>query len=84
MHERSKINGPARIEESSTTRLRLASQADADAWDSYVASHPRATAYHRWAYKTALETSYGLKTFYVIAESEKGVIQGVLPAARIR
>ncbi|MEO1080734.1 MAG: GNAT family N-acetyltransferase [Pseudomonadota bacterium] len=84
MHEQSEGDSRIGSSDGTTARVRLASQADAAAWDSYVSTHPLATAYHRWAYKTALEASYGLKTLYVMAEDEDGVIKGVLPAARMR
>ncbi|WOJ98293.1 GNAT family N-acetyltransferase [Congregibacter brevis] len=63
--------------------VRRASDSDAVLWDQFVSSHPNASPYHRWAWKLAMEDSYGLKTHYYIAISQRDGIAGVLPAARI-
>jgi len=56
----------------------LATEADCLAWDAYVEAHPDGLAYHRWAWKEAVERAYGFECLYLLAE-EAGVIRGVLP-----
>ncbi len=65
------------------TTTRLANAADAARWDAFVVSHPRCSAYHRWAYRQAMEDAYGLRTLYRLAEDSAGRIIGILPLARI-
>jgi len=54
------------------------SQANGARWEEYVQSVPVATCYHRWNWKRVIESSFGWKTYYLMAESE-GRIAGVLP-----
>ncbi|MHA7816379.1 MAG: GNAT family N-acetyltransferase [Pseudohaliea sp.] len=62
--------------------LRAATAGDRERWDGYLAQHPLATPYHRFAWKEALEAAYGLRTAYRLAEID-GRVAGVAPAARV-
>ena len=64
-------------------RIRLADTADVDRWDRYVERSAKCSAYHRWAYRSALEDAYGLRTRYLVAENDQGDVTGILPSARI-
>jgi len=59
-------------------RIRMAQNADQGIWDSYVFGHLNGLAYHRFAWKRAVETAYGFAGKYLLAETE-GRIRGVLP-----
>ncbi|GAB5415418.1 MAG: FemAB family PEP-CTERM system-associated protein [Congregibacter sp.] len=63
--------------------IRAANESDRADWDAFVATHPAGTPYHRWAWKHALEKSYGLKTHSLLARSDANEIQGVMPLARV-
>ena len=52
---------------------------DAEAWDAYVLAHPRATVFHRLAWKRVLEASFGYEPCYLVAR-RAGAIVGALPA----
>jgi FemAB-related protein (PEP-CTERM system-associated) len=64
-------------------KIRRATLADEARWDAYVAQHPLATPYHRYAWGTALRAGYGLNTHYYIAEDTEGSVAGILPCARL-
>ena len=49
-----------------------------DKWDEYVQHHPDATPYHCFAWKTAVERTYGHRGYYLMAEENERVA-GVLP-----
>ncbi|MBW2163963.1 MAG: hypothetical protein JRF43_05865 [Deltaproteobacteria bacterium] len=60
--------------------IRLATDNDQPAWDSYVLSDPDAGPYHLYAWKTAVEQGYGHKGLYLMAEdTDSGFVVGVLP-----
>jgi FemAB-related protein (PEP-CTERM system-associated) len=60
--------------------IRLATDNDQPAWDSYVLSNPDAGPYHLYAWKTAVEQGYGHKGLYLMAEdAPDGSCVGVLP-----
>lgn len=61
----------------------LATTADANAWDAFVSTHPLASPYHAWGWKTAMENSYHLKTAYLCARDKEGAIIGICPTARL-
>lgn len=48
-------------------------------WDGYVDEHVAATAYHRAKAVAVGADAFGLKTFYLTARDDDGVIRGVLP-----
>jgi serine/alanine adding enzyme len=54
------------------------SRAQPKDWDTYVAAHPLATAYHRAAAVAIAERAFGLRTYFVTARSA-GELVGVLP-----
>mgnify|MGYP001812900948 FL=1 len=64
-------------------KVRELSKDDFERWDSFVDSHPRATFFHRAAWKSVLESAFGHSTFYLYAE-RNGAIEGLLPLARIK
>jgi hypothetical protein len=65
--------------------IRLATDNDQPKWDAYVASHPDAGPYHLYAWKTAVEKSYGHKGLYLMAEdTDSGFVVGVLPLILFR
>jgi FemAB-related protein (PEP-CTERM system-associated) len=48
-------------------------------WDTYVESHPDATAYHRAAAVAIGREAFGLRTYYLTARLDDGAVSGVLP-----
>ncbi len=49
-------------------------------WNAYVDAHPEGGCYHRYAWRTVAERSYGLRTPFLVArERPGGAIQGALP-----
>jgi FemAB-related protein (PEP-CTERM system-associated) len=65
------------------TDIRAISPADYQIWDQYVLTHAAAGAYLTTAWKQAVETGYGRKTFYLGA-FENGALVGVLPLVLIK
>lgn len=55
---------------------------DGDAWDAFVQRTSCAASYHRWAWKAAIEKTYGHPAQY-LAATEGDRIRGVLPLFRI-
>ncbi len=63
-------------------------------WDAYVQTHPQATLYHLYGWKTVIENTYGHKTYYLMAtntnrgdadNSQKGEeVVGVLPLVHLK
>ncbi len=49
-----------------------------DWWDGYIAAHPHASVYHCYAFKIAIEKTYGHKGHYFAAREGRR-IAGVLP-----
>jgi FemAB-related protein (PEP-CTERM system-associated) len=49
-----------------------------DEWDEYVHKSAQATFYHQTTWKRALEETYGLQSFYLLAR-DGGKITGILP-----
>jgi len=56
---------------------------DAKRWDAYVAAAPQACNYHRWAWKTAIEKTFGHRPYYLAATDNKDV-KGVLPLIHMK
>jgi serine/alanine adding enzyme len=49
-------------------------------WDTYVENHAHGSVYHRYAFKQAVEETYGHKSLYLAAfDDTLGRIAGVLP-----
>lgn len=61
------------------TTIKLADSHDKKRWDDYVISQADSGPYHLFAWKEAIESAYGHRAFYLIAEDNKGTVQGVLP-----
>jgi FemAB-related protein (PEP-CTERM system-associated) len=60
--------------------IRPAEETDSSDWDKYVAAHPRRTIAHLWRWRTILENSFRLKSYYFIARSGNRIV-GILPTA---
>lgn len=52
-------------------------------WDTYVARHPAASAYHFSAWARVISRTFGHETRYLSAESSRGIV-GVLPLVIFR
>jgi FemAB-related protein (PEP-CTERM system-associated) len=66
------------------TNIALANNSDQSRWDEFVNSVPDAGPYHLFAWKRAIEESYGHKAHYLIAQDENGKLTGVLPLVFIK
>ena len=64
-------------------QIRIAGKTDRDVWDKYVLQHRDGLAYHLFAWKLAVEQSYGWRGVYLLAEQD-GRVRGVLPAVDFR
>ena len=64
-------------------RLRQLDEAGAAAWDAFVASRPDGTFFHLSAWSSVIETAFGHRSHYVLAEQD-GAIVGVLPLVHVR
>lgn len=64
--------------------IKLATQKDRDRWDGFVRTHEDMGPYHLFGWKTAVESTYRHTSHYLMAEDEKGSIQGVLPLILIK
>ena len=60
------------------TTIRLATPEDKQAWDTYVYNHRDANPYQLFAWGEAVETAYGHKTIYLMAQTNNKV-SGVFP-----
>ncbi len=56
---------------------------DAKRWDSFVASTPEASNYHRWGWRVAIESTFGHESYY-LAATGKGEVKGVLPLVHMK
>ncbi len=56
---------------------------DQKIWDDFVLNRPDASPYHLFAWKLAIEASYGHPCYYLCAE-KKGQLVGILPLVHIR
>ncbi len=59
-------------------RIRVATQDDRVAWDTYVLAHPAGMPYQLWAWRQAVEEAYTFAPYYLLAESGANIC-GVLP-----
>lgn len=66
-----------------TVDIRLADDADALAWDAYVAAHPQGTFFHRYGWKRLNEATHRHSGHYLIAE-HGGQLCGVLPLGEVK
>ncbi|KPJ69798.1 hypothetical protein AMJ44_02130 [candidate division WOR-1 bacterium DG_54_3] len=51
-----------------TIKIRYFSHEDEKKWDAFVKSHPRGTFFHLIGWKNVIETTFGHKSYYLIAE----------------
>lgn len=65
-----------------TLVIREMNRADVLRWDTFVASCPDATFFHRAGWKRVIEDAFGHRTWFLYAE-RNGRIEGVLPLAQI-
>jgi FemAB-related protein (PEP-CTERM system-associated) len=63
---------------SSALTVRPMTDGDVAAWDRFVAATPGATFFHRAGWKEVLESVFGMRTYFLIAE-RSGEICGILP-----
>jgi FemAB-related protein (PEP-CTERM system-associated) len=63
--------------------VRLATAADLARWDAFVERCPEATFFHRAGWKEVIESVFGHRTFYLVAERD-GTIVGILPLAEVK
>jgi serine/alanine adding enzyme len=54
-----------------------------DLWDSYISIHPQASVYHRYSFKSVVESTYGQRAYYFSAKEGIRII-GVLPLFHIK
>ena len=64
-------------------KVKLIDPSDSECWQSYVMNHPDATFYHRLAWKSIMEKSFGHKTYYLLATQGTTVV-GILPVVHIK
>ncbi len=53
------------------------------AWDRFVAHHPGATFFHQWGYRRAVESCFGHRPHYLLAERD-GEVAGILPLFELK
>ncbi len=63
--------------------IRQAKNEDEAVWDRFVLSRTDAAPYHLFAWKKAIESAYGHKCYYLLAEDDKEVV-GVLPIVHLK
>jgi FemAB-related protein (PEP-CTERM system-associated) len=63
--------------------VRLAAAADLPRWDAFVDACAEATFFHRAGWKEVIESVFGHRTFYLLAERDASII-GVLPLAQVK
>jgi FemAB-related protein (PEP-CTERM system-associated) len=56
---------------------------DEERWDAFVESAPDATFFHLSAWKRVIETAFGHRTYYLIAERDQ-IVTGVLPLTLVK
>ncbi len=70
---------------SSDLCVSIAQGADRAAWENYIGRAGAATVFHRWAWRTAIESAYAHQPFFLIARNrEASEIRGVLPLFLMR
>lgn len=63
--------------------IRLATSADAEAWDAYVLNAPGGTFFHRFGWRRVIEEALNQPCHFLLAERD-GCIEGVLPLGEVR
>ena len=64
--------------------ISLLSEEEGGRWDEFVFRHPHGTPFHLTAWKRSIEETFRYRSFYVIAQDERGRIKGVLPLFLVR
>lgn len=64
--------------------VKIADSHDKIRWDDFVISHEDAGPYHLFAWKEAVESAYGHRSYYLITEDQGGGVQGVLPLIHVK
>ena len=63
--------------------VRLATSDDLPRWEAFIERCPEATFFHRTGWKEVVETVFGHRTFYLLAERDASIV-GVLPLAEVK
>ena len=63
--------------------VHIATARDKEAWDEYVATNPRASAWHLWGWREVIEKTYGHMPYYLLATGESKV-KGLLPLFHLK
>lgn len=63
--------------------MALADDANAVAWDTYVAGHGSASLYHQYRWRGLIRDLFGHPSDYFMASDEAGRMVGVLPTVRL-
>lgn len=63
-------------------QIRETGYGDAFLWDNYITSHKEGLSYHFFAWKKAIEASYGFNCPYFLAKQENKIC-GILPTVHI-
>ena len=66
-----------------TMQVKTLTAADALRWDAFVDSCPEATFFHRAGWQEVIQRSFGHATHFLFAESDDGLIQGILPLGHV-
>lgn len=64
--------------------IRLYTEADRDHWNAYVMGSEDASCYHLIEWKDVIEKTFGHKTYYLLSESNTGIINGILPIVNLK
>lgn len=80
-HEVASESGPVNAE---LVNVELADDRCAAEWDRYVDNHPRASFYHRYAWRQVVQAAFGHGTHYYIARDQSGKVRGVLPLVSLK
>ena len=74
---------PSPVDHIATAQIRLATLTERAAWDAFVATHPEASGYHRWAWRSVFEHGLGQRCLYLSAWDANRLV-GVLPLVRVK
>lgn len=64
-------------------RVRHVETQDEAAWERFVETRPRTTAYHQLGWKRVVEEAFGHQTHYLVAEDDHQGITGILPLVHL-
>lgn len=77
------VTSPNSPSNSSAVTVRGLEVGGEERWNAFVAAHPEATFFHLAEWRAVLQRAFGHPTFYLYAESNRG-IEGILPLGQIR